>query len=177
LPVRSRRTSPRRRSSRRSSPPTRRATRTTYAGRLARLSCTSQSRSAASQMRGALSPIRERICPSRPRSFADAVSMIPTAAAESGALHRGPRRRHDGSDRRPCLRVARGLARPGTSFVMGVSASTRGWTESDSEAMSCAGFRARRWQTALPPSAEEANPGAGSRAPRTGGVMLTRRPA
>jgi hypothetical protein len=25
--------------------------------------------------------------PSRPRSFADAVSMIPTAAAESGALH------------------------------------------------------------------------------------------
>jgi hypothetical protein len=40
-------------------------------------------------MRGALSPIRERICPSRPRSFADAVSMIPTAAAESGALHRG----------------------------------------------------------------------------------------
>jgi hypothetical protein len=38
-------------------------------------------------MSGALSSIRERICPSRPRSFADAVSMIPTAAAESGALH------------------------------------------------------------------------------------------
>jgi hypothetical protein len=36
---------------------------------------------------------------------------------------------------------------------------------------------ARRWQTALPPSAEEASPGAGSRAPRTGGVMLTPRPA